>query len=71
MRHQEPHRTIATGIVNRFVRWTSEHLASDQAAERKVSNGVQKGPPIGVEEAPLLVDGAAQSGDALFALLAA
>jgi hypothetical protein len=33
-RLQEPHRTIATDIMDGFVHWTGDHLAS-QAAERQ------------------------------------
>jgi AcrR family transcriptional regulator len=34
-RHQEPQRTIATGILDGFVRWTGDHLACDQADEHE------------------------------------
>ncbi len=34
-RDQEPHRRIATGIMDGFVRWTGDHLVSDTAAERE------------------------------------
>jgi AcrR family transcriptional regulator len=34
-RLQEPHRSIATGIMDGFVHWTGHHLASDRAAERQ------------------------------------
>lgn len=33
-RDQEPHRTIATAIIDGFVRWTSEHLVGDDPTER-------------------------------------
>jgi AcrR family transcriptional regulator len=37
-RDQEPHRNIANGIMNAFVRWTGDHLVGSQAAEREQSS---------------------------------
>jgi AcrR family transcriptional regulator len=34
-RDLEPHRTIANGIMNAFVRWTGDHLAVGRASERE------------------------------------
>ena len=39
-REQEPHRTMATGIMNGFVRWTGDHLAVDKLVSHEESTAL-------------------------------